>query len=396
MDLREKSKNKLYSLGVFALGFFLPLNVYLIPWTARTPRAVDVLGLILAAVLIVSLLQHRRMKRQSVLKVYTLLLLLVPLLWHSLMSSVSGTAVYATRWLIAVIWGIVIWNLSQNNHSRVTFFNGMLAGCTACLGVTILQFAGLFEFTQSVGLAPQDSVDDVSFHSIWRVPGLEKNVNGSAAVISLALPAAIGLVEEKRISRKWVFIILGVVVLGSAITLNRSSFLVSSTTLVAWLFLSKSEWISGYTKFAVVALVLVGIVIYGPPGGWERWGDLENLSRSDNVQVRVETTISSAILAAENPLGMGIDYKAELAERTMSVNGTTHNAFTQIALRGGWPIALFVLFKLGFGALLLLRRSNIEGWISLHLLGLFLFEEYLSNMTIMIVVAWLMLRSSDK
>lgn len=392
-DLREKLKNKLHSLGLFSLGLLLLFNIYLIPWAAQTPRAVDLLGLMLAAALVVSLLQSQRMKWRSLLKVYGMLLLIVPLLWHGLMSSVSGTTVYATRWLIAIVWAIVIWNLSQNDRTRAIFFKGMLAGCAACLGVVILQFSGLLEFTKSVGMAPQDSVDDVGFRSIWRVPGMEKNVNGSAAIISLALPLAIGLVEEKQIGRKWILIILGVVALGSAITLNRSSFLVSGITLLAWTFLSKSGWISGYAKFAIVISILLGVVIYGPPGGWERWGDLQNPSTSENVQVRVETTITSLALSVKNPLGMGISYKQALVDQTSSVAGATHNAVFQIALLGGLPLALYILYKLGYRVIFLFRRSHLEGWVSLHLLGLFFFEEYLSNMTIMVLVAWLMLQS---
>lgn len=393
MGLREKLKNKIYGFGVFALGFFLPFNVYLIPWTARTPRAVDVLGLSLAVILFIHLLRHRRIRWQFLFRVYSILLLLVPLLWHSFLSSVSGTTVYAVRWLIAVVWAITIGSLSVDGRTRVALFKGILAGCTACLGVVILQFFGLHEFTQNIGLAPQDSADDISFQSIWRVPGMEKNVNGSAAIISLALPIAIGLVEERSLGRKWIFIVLGVVALGSVITLNRSSFLVSGITLITWVFLSGSKWISGYTKFGIIATVLVGILAYGPPGGWERWSDLENLSRSSNVQVRVETSKISAALAIKNPLGKGISYKEVLRERSDVSSEATHNAVFQLALLGGLPIAIYVVYKLGYAAIRLLQQSRLEGWVSLHLLGLFCFEEYFSNMTIMVIVAWLLLRS---
>jgi hypothetical protein len=137
----------------------------------------------------------------------------------------------------------------------------------------------------------------------------------------------------------------------------------------------------------------VGILAYGPPGGWERWSDLENLSRSSNVQVRVETSKISAALAIKNPLGKGISYKEVLRERSDVSSEATHNAVFQLALLGGLPIAIYVVYKLGYAAIRLLQQSRLEGWVSLHLLGLFCFEEYFSNMTIMVIVAWLLLRS---
>jgi len=330
---------------------------------------------------------------RSLLRVFFIFALLLPVIWHGVLSSQDGTTVFAIRWIVAVLWAGAIWTITMDDQTRSFFFKSMLAGCIGCVAVIILQFVGFLELTQQVGLSPKDSVDDVEFLSIWRVPGMEKHVNGSAAVVSLAVPVTIGLLEEKRLGRKWLLIILGLVAVSAAMTLNRSSILVTAATLVAWVMLSKSRWITGWTRFWVVAVAVVALLIYGPPGGWERWSDLFNLGQSSNVKVRVETTLEAARLAMLHPFGMGLEYTEILRQNAGVGSGATHNAFLQIALRGGWPIFFAILIKLGYAAMMLFRRSYLEGWVALHLFGLFFFEEYLSNFTIVILVVWLLLHS---
>lgn len=92
-------------------------------------------------------------------------------------------------------------------------------------------------------------------------------------------------------------------------------------------------------------------------------------------------------------LGMGLTYSEVIAQNTMPRHGATHNALFQIALRGGWPIFLAILIKVGSAMVTLFRRSYVEGWLFLHLFGLFFFEEYLSNVTIVILVTYILLRT---
>jgi hypothetical protein len=291
--------------------------------------------------------------------------------------------------MIAVLWGAVLWKISLEDSTRTVFFKSMLIGCAGCIGVQGLQFAGFLELTQRFGLAPQDVVVSGWF-DILRIPGMEKHVNGSAAVVSLAVPITIGLVEEKRLGRKWLPVVFGLIVISTAMTLNRSAVLVSGVTIVTWVLLSKSEWIGGGLRFTIMAAAVGTVLIYGPPGGWRRWMDLASLASSENVQVRMQTTLEAGRLFLLHPLGMGLKYSDILYRITGS--GSTHNAFLQIALRGGWPIFLAILMKLGYTAAMLFRRSYLEEWIALHLLGLFFFEEYMSNFTIVILVIWLLLR----
>lgn len=383
---------RLRYIGACVLGFFLPFNVYLLPWSSQTPRAADVLGLAIACIFVGGLLLSRRVKMRSLLRVLFILALLLPVIWHGVLSGRDGTTVYAIRWIIAVFWASAIWRITMDDRTRCIFLKSLTVGCVGCIGVIALQFAGFFELTQRVGLAPQDSVSDVGFRSVWRVPGMERNVNGSAAVVSLAVPVAIGLVEERKVSLKCLLVILGLVVISAAATLNRSSMLVTVVTLVVWVMLSKSQQVTRLVKFLVVSVVVGIVFTYGPPGGWERWSALSDLGQSSNFQVRYETTLEALRLTALHPLGIGLDYKDLIAQNTISQHGATHNAFLQIGLRGGWPILIAIVIRLGQLAVRLPWRSCVEGWIALHLVGLFFFEEYLANFTIVVLVVWLLLR----
>ena len=379
-------------IGACVLGFFLPFNVYLLPWSSQTPRAADALGLTIACIFVSGLLLSRRVKIRLLLRVFFILALLLPLIWHEVLSGRGGTTTYAIRWIITVFWAGAIWEITRVDQTRSIFWKSIIVGCIGCVGVIGLQFAGFLELTQRVGLAPQDSVSDAGFRSAWRVPGMERNVNGSAATVSLAVPIAIGLVEEKKLSLKWLLFVLGIVVISAAATLNRSSILVTAVTLIAWVMLSRSQWITGWRKFVFIAGAVGTVLIYGPPGGWERWSALSDLGQSSNFQARYKTTLEALRLAALHPLGVGIEYKDLIAQNTISQNGATHNAFLQIALRGGWPILISIVLKLVYLAVKLPWRSCVEGWIALHLIGLFFFEEYLANFTFVILVVWLLLR----
>jgi hypothetical protein len=378
------------SLGL--AGFLLPFNLYLIPWLPRTPRAADAIGILFILGLVGTFVLYKRCSRQLLIRSFIVFIVLMPLFGHAVYSTVSGTNIYALRWLLAIAWGVVLWIITSRTRYRPVVLKGMLYGSLACAGVVIMQVAGLFELTQRLGFASLESVDDVVFRSIWRAPGMEANVNGSAAIISLALPIVLGLVDEKRLKSKWVYLVLGVVLISSAITLNRSSVLISGLTFTVWLIRAEREFGPLWKKLGVVMILVSAVIYVGPPGGWERWETLENLSTSSNFEVRAQTTVTATALALENPLGTGISYKDDLRNNSGVGSGSTHNALLQVALLGGWPIALALLWKFGWLSCYLFRRTSVEQWLALHLLSLFFFEEYLSNMTIMVICVWILLK----
>jgi hypothetical protein len=225
---------------------------------------------------------------------------------------------------------------------------------------------------------------------------MEKNVNGSAAVVSLCVPVALGLLDENRVRRLWLFIALATVVTAGALTFNRSSILVSAVTMMAWVFLAGHQSTGTGWKLSASLLVIIGLATYGPPGGWERWNELTNLTQSDNFQVRLQSTLFGLDLFSRNPLGIGKAYQGYMENYMRSyVPGTTHsphNALIQLGLIAGFPLVLWVVWKLGLRIISLFRSGSVETWLSLHMFGLFFFETYFSIPTIISLVTWLVVQ----
>jgi hypothetical protein len=283
--------------------------------------------------------------------------------------------------------------MARDESLRPVIFKGLILGTLGGVIVVVLQSIGMIQLTKNLGLAPRDAAEK-EFFDFFRPPGIEKHVNGSAAVLSLALPVALGLIDENRAGLKWLFIALGVVLVGSALTLNRSSILVASTTLIFWIFFTANETVSTTWKFLLVFLVITVLSIYGPPGGWQRWMVLEDLSQSDNLQTRINTTLAALNLSIENPLGVGEVYKQQLERR--SGYSATHNAYLQLALLAGLPAVAWLVWRLFIRSLSLFRKGSIEAWLSIHLAGLFFAEEYFGNPSLIILSYWLMVGPVNK
>lgn len=374
-------------------GFLLAFNVYLLPWSAQTPRATDLVGAAFLTTAVLLLLMGLHLSRRLAARILLLAVLLLPMFWHGLRIGELNALIDAIRWVVGFGWALGLTWMAGSKRLRPMVFKGFIIGAIGCVGVIIMQAMGLGGLTIRLGWAPQDAVVGSSFAGILRVPGMEPNVNGSAAVASLCVPVALGLLDENRVSRVWLFIALATVVTGSALTFNRSSILVSGVTMATWVFLAGRQSIGAGWKVSAVLLIVLGLTTYGPPGGWERWDDLANLSQSGNFQVRLRSTLFALDLFSNNPLGVGKIYQTYMENHMRSyMQGTTHsphNALLQLGLMAGFPLVLWVIWKLGTRILSVFRRGSVETWLSLHLFGLFFFESYFAIPTVISLVAWL-------
>ena len=382
------------------IGFLLAFNVYLLPWSAQTPRATDGIAAAFLAIVVLLLLMGLRLSRRLASRLLFVSILLLPMFWHGLRIGELNALIDPIRWILGFGWALGLTWMARSKRLRPAVFKGFIMGAVGCVGIIIMQAMGLGGLTIRLGWAPQDAVVGAYFADILRVPGMEKNVNGSAAVVSLCVPIALGLLDEDRGSRVWLLIALGTVVVGSALTFNRSSILVSGATMTAWVFLAGRQSVGTGWKISAVLLVIVGLATYGPPGGWERWNDLSNLTQSGNFQVRLRSTLFGLDLFLENPLGIGKTYQVYMEKYMRSyMSGTTHsphNAFIQLGLIAGFPLLIWVVWKIGTRILSLYRRGSIEAWLSLHIFGLFFFETYLAVPTIISLVAWLTVQPFTK
>lgn len=366
------------------LGFVLVANFYLIPFLTNSPRTTDVAGIVLALMML-RRLAHQGIRRSYVLGIFPLLI--VHLAWGlvGLAKEDLTTVVQSVRWLLAVPWAWALMEIWDSRQCRDAWFRGLFWGVAFNLLVLLGQSFGLDRLTQMLGLAAQDQ-RFVSVYGQARHAGMHGHPNAALAVISLAIPAAVGLVFNIGRSRNYIIGALAMLFLGSALTLTRSSLVVGLVTLVYTLLLGtrkRRTWQVAFVACAVAGLV-VGTV--GPPGGWQRWVDRENIEV--NLHRRLETNGEALRLTIEHPLGIGDLQREKLV-------GATHNALLQAGVVFGMPFAVVVGSALLVGGCVSVRGpiavSGLLGLFCVHLVGLFMWEEHLHNPTFIILSAWTVL-----
>jgi hypothetical protein len=364
----------------FLTGFLLCANFYLVPLAEKTPRASDILGALAAVCCIWWLLSGQFHKR-----VFWLFLYLGAFFtfwaWLAWSSDWLTTFVLSIRWLAALPLAYVIYVLTEYSPAaRVALAYGFWFGAAFNVLVLGFQFFGFKEFTQNIGLAAQDSATSYVY-GIFRTPGMHAHPNGAAAVASFGIVAGLYLVSGERKSLVWLILAIALLFVAGAFTFTRSAILMSALTLAL-------VFVSGVIKrktivlklFAGLGIGLLFLWLLGPPGGWERWLDADNINF--NSAIRFSTNLLSLTLITEHPLGIGW-------EATKEILGATHNAFLHLALNFGVLPALLALFSMLNLALSVIKtRISLEGLVALHSFLLFFWEEHYNNPLFIFISCW--------
>ncbi len=378
------------------LGFVVVFNVHLFPFTEKQPQATDLLGVLLG----LWLLWQFATRGISLIPFGALLLVFVtiPLLWGLYASSIGDieTTVHSIRWLLAVPWGYALFSIARNPQQRRRLVWGLWWGAVGNAAVLLVQYYGLVELTQDVGLAARDSVlssmDEL--HSS-RAPGMHNHPNSSTAVVSLVVPLSLYLYYFDK-TRIWVTIAsLGTLFAATTFTLTRSALIAAGVTILASFFFSRN------LKPSLRLLVLLALgglptlLWWGPPAGWQRWLDIAS-SETSYSSLRFLSNARALNMALEYPLGLGVEggEKALLSEGL----GASHNAFLQTALSYG-PLLAGALALLMFILVLQILPGlqivwPLEVLLALHLFILFFFEEHLRTPSFVILTAWLIAGSA--
>jgi hypothetical protein len=111
-----------------------------------------------------------------------------------------------------------------------------------------------------------------------------------------------------------------------------------------------------------------------------------------NSGVRLTSNLEALGVSLEHPLGLGIEAGKQVLQNDLGY-AVTHNAFLHFAVLYGpllaAPLAL-LMFVLALQVLAGIQNVwFLEALLSLHLCGLFLFEELFSVPTLMIITGWL-------
>lgn len=392
MDQKSKARA---SLGAKITAWFLGFAVLFDPYlkaseTEGALKLTDLIGLMLIGALVIRLVTGYRYRVRFPSN-FKLVLGLVAV-WFAREWFVSGSieGVEPIRWLLAVPYAYALYRLACNRSTRYVLAIGICWGAVANLAVVVLQVAGYEDLAVNLGLASGRWVDtwisspeEISL----RPTGMWGHPNATAGVIALCFPILCGLIDEGRLKPLWVVAGWLVVFVASALTFTRSGVVISCLLFLLWTLASFKTRRYLISKISLLVASVGGLMLIGPPGGWWRWLDQQNLS--ENSGDRMETTIRALELAFRNPLGIGAEYQGRLAAMTASGLEATHNAWLYLALVAGLPLALYMFFALTRQAVSLFSRSAIEGWLALQVIGLFFFEEFYRIPVFMIITLWL-------
>lgn len=379
---------RLRSLLPGVLGFFLIVNLYLIPSSTQAPRATDLIGAALGLWLMWRLTtQGMRFEALATLFLFSA----IPVIWglHSYYDGDTATLLLSLRWLLAVPWGYALFLVSRDPEQRTSLIWGILCGCLVNVMVLPFQYYDLLELTQELGLAAQDTfVRYVG--TVVRTPGMEGHPNSSAAILSLAVPLSLYLYYV-GLARLWVVGLgLAILLAGSQYTETRSAVLVSAVTVAVMLLARKNL---GRSLRLATLLAYIGLPVLfwiGPPGGWERWLDLDSVEA--NAGGRLLSNTGALQISLEHPFGLGVDAGSQALYQETGIEAT-HNAFLQIGLAYGPLLAAPLFLLLLFFALQVFARSRtfptLEAVLALQVFGLFFFEEHLNAATFVILMNWL-------
>ncbi len=379
---------------LWCLGFFLTANLYMIPSLKLSPRATDLLAVLLAIWVLVQL-ASRGLPRAPLAAV--MLLNFLPCGWfaYAYLTGDRQTLVLSGRWLIAIPWGLALLPALADDRARRAFLYGLTCGLFANVAVVLLQAVGLDSSLRSFGFSTTDTRGHFRAYRMMRLPGLHGLHNSSASVISLIVPVTLYLYIRYRASVWLPLAGVGGLFVAVHLTSTRAPLVVGMFILVVGVLLARLPRRSLLLVVLLVVLVGGSLVVVGPPGGMLRWVDL--VSTEENVSGRLLSSSKALRLSLEHPFGLGVQEGRQqlIAESAIPA---THNAFLQATLFFGLATGLILLLSLLYLAWQAVRGSTtvyfLEGLLAFHLLALFLFEEHLNNPTFLILANWLVATSA--
>jgi hypothetical protein len=363
------------------------INPYL-PSIGEHIRWLDILSIIGLPIL---LWQVNRKRIPTLVGLGVVVLLLIPWLlmdWQTDAEFGTSLSSLSVHWLGLSVIAVALLMVNGKERGREGFALGVIAGALGNCLFLYLQYRGYTPQLIKMGLSYPGTSGLLAAASRGRFFGLHGHANGSAAVISMCVPAAVALTTEFR--RSWLFVMgaIAICIPGALLTSSRSAFLVAGLILLIWLFQFRSRYKYFIVPiFLIGACALVGELAYSQLN--ERWS--ESAQTDDNAALRWETTKESALAIPEFPLGMGSNFH----QRLNPPLNATHNAFTALALCSGLPFAILVLVSIINSARNFRNGGSAKTWLALQLFGICLFEEHFSNPTFIVLTLWIVLTNIE-
>lgn len=294
------------------------------------------------------------------------------------------------RWCLALGTAYAVAALMAERRTRGPLCLGLAAGLALSLGSVVWDDMTFDPAT--LYLTPEALERITWINGEYRANGIFTHPNAAAGTVLLLVPLVAGLVEERLLPRAALLVALAAIVAVLLVTQTRGPTLFASILLALAIVRGSSKAL----LLVVAAGGVAALMLLVANGGGEsqaslslRLFDAQNVA--DGASDRGMTVLASVVLALENPLGLGSAYPQMLEAMTGFVS--THNAFLQLALMGGLPLAAFVTACLLRNAAgLFARRPGIEAWMAAYLVGAFLFEDQFFVPTFLVLALWLLWR----
>lgn len=359
-------------------------------------RTTEFVNIAASAALVLALLSGSAVHRAAV-PLSIAALLTIPWIWAefisiSMMVGSSPPRYALARWILGLATAYWIVVLMNDDRYRRIVGTGFILGLLLSLA-TVGYDAMTFDPTVPLVLTP-DEEDNLASRwgqdGAYRAAGIFLHPNAAASVGLLLVPLVIGLVEERRLPRAT--LILAALAVGFVfVTTQTRGASGVATALLLWSLLRGSA-----ARKAVMAVVLLQILGVGSLLGLlpldavlDRFSD--TTAATENLSGRFATTIGSFELAIANPLGLGSRYLTLLYDLTGF--SSTHNAYMQLALLGGLPLAIYVTARLLLQAFAPTVPTRVtESWVATYMAGVFFFENLFFSQTIILFTLWLLYR----
>lgn len=324
--------------------------------------------------------------------------LLVSMEWAAAEAWVSGLRIsdykiqiVMLRWMLGCFAAYWVYVQTSDPATRRALFLGTILGAMAALWTVVHDFQ-TFDLTVNM---PGLNLGDLAFiNGAYRAQGMFTHPNEAAGIILLCAPLIIGLVEERRLPRLSLLLLVGIVVTVFWITQSRSPSAIVIILLALWALRNAPQLLMAAAIAGAFGLVAGAFDLLPGISGDVIADRLFNSDLGTNAGDRLSTIMECVGIALNYPFGAGSIYVEMLARETGFT--ATHNALLQLAVMGGLPLMVVVLTGLLRCTFTMFRRTpwRVEGWLALYLLCVFNTENYfyaaeISILTqFLVVVAW--------
>jgi O-antigen ligase len=220
-----------------------------------------------------------------------------------------------------------------------------------------------------------------------------------AAILSSGVLLWVGLLDEPGLSRRWVWICWGVVVLGLISTFSRGPWLATIAGYAIFVLASK-DLFKQIFRFSLVAAVLVGL-LFVLPGGEKIIDMLPFVGKSESGSVDYRTLLVQVclILFWENPWFGSTDYMSEpIMQSLVQGQGIIDmvNTYLSIAMSGGFVglaiyVGIFLSALIPLGRMIRKTDYKIHRAIFAGLICVMIILATVSNITSLPLLCWMLL-----